>query len=105
MRAHGLDRVRLGALGIVRGEWRRGERGFGSVSVDALADGALHVVVVRGLHGGSSRRVASAAALADIMPDRALATLADEVRAGRALDMVAAGLSAASHALAAGRPR
>jgi len=94
MRLHGLDRVRLGwALGIVDGEWRRADRGFGSVSIDLLAEGGLQVVVVRGHHGGSSRLVASAAALAEIVPSRALATVADVVREGKALDLVARGLA------------
>lgn len=95
MKIHGVDRVRLGsALGIARGEWRRGERGFGSVSIDLLADGTLRVVVVRGYHGGGASRVTSADALADIVPARALGTITKEVRAGRVLDLVAHGLAA-----------
>lgn len=97
MRDHGVDRVRLGgAYGILRGE-PRPQRSFGSCSLDVLAHApAIFVTITRGYHGNRARLVASAAELLALMPDRALATVADEVREGKALDLVARGLAASA---------
>ncbi len=92
MRLHGVERARVGTFGFVRGEWRPGPS-FGSCTVYLIAHvPMLLLTIVMGYHGGGSHRVTSAVALAGFMPARALATLAHEVRSGRALDLVRAGL-------------
>jgi hypothetical protein len=95
MRQHGLAWVRLGwALGLVRGEWRRGARGFGSVRVEMAAVGpALRISTVHGTLGGSSRVADSAETLADLVPARALTTFAREIRRGRGMRLVQQGLA------------
>jgi hypothetical protein len=109
MRVHGVEDVRLGSFGILHGERRPGPS-FGSCTVYVLAHApAFFVTIVRGYHGGGSRRVTSAATLAAFMPGRALATLADEMRRGRADDLLREGLAAIlgvlGHDEQTGRPR
>ena len=92
MRAQGLVTARLGVLGIYHGEWRRRqERGFGSVAFDVLADAVgLHVDIIRGYRDNRSGRVISVTELAHFAPDFALDSLAGEIRAGRALELLRA---------------
>lgn len=79
---HGVARIRLGTYGILHGERRPGPS-FGSCTFYVLADApALNINVLRGYHGNRSRRITSTAELVDIVPPRALARAAAEVRAG-----------------------